>query len=419
MRRNALMKEEYARQVLKAGIDNGISKRGVIIAFATVFVESDWLMYANYADPESLSFPHDAVGSDANSVGLFQQRAEWWGTCADRMDPYRSAVMFFDRLKRLDYNNPDRSPGSYAQAVQGSAFPDRYDTRIGDATALFDRLAKPVEGAMEKVLNYSRSAIGAYDGVAQQRSWDCGPASAQIILQSAGVLKDEQWLIDQIGTTVDGTNHAGLITPVLNALLPGSGYKAVWLSKEPPSKTQVEQLWKDVKRSIDGNRGVILNFEAPPNNFPRGSNGSSSPEYRGFNTIYHYVAGMGYAVDGMGGRHIWIADPGFRPFGYWCSLEQVALLIVPHAYAFAATAAPVEIPPPPAPVPVTQKQVPLTDTLEELLLEWNAIEYGDMGAIESIVKAAQGGDAHGAAALALLERENPGALQAFITSKKG
>ena len=46
--------DEYARQVLKAGQDLGITKRGIIIAFATVFVESNWIMYANEADPESL-----------------------------------------------------------------------------------------------------------------------------------------------------------------------------------------------------------------------------------------------------------------------------------------------------------------------------------------------------------------------------
>ena len=407
-------RDSYALQVIKAGQDLGVTPRGIVIAFATVFVESGWRMYANRADPESLSFPHDAIGSDANSVGLFQQRAEWWGTCADRMDPYRSAVMFYNSLKRYDYNSDSRSPGAWAQQVQSSAFPDRYDQRVEEAVALYQRLARPAEEPMEKILKYPRNIVP------QERSWDCGPASAQIILASQGIHKDEQWLIDQIGTTINGTNHSGLITPVLNNLLPGSGYTVVWIHKEPVPQTQVETLWKNIVKSIDGNRGAILNFVAPPNNFPRGSNGSTSPSYRGSNTIYHYVAAMGYAVDRSGGRHIWVADPGFKPFGYFCSLEQVATLIVPHSYAFAATAPKVVSPPPAPPVsPPKDQSVPLTDTLEELLMEWNAIEYGDMGAIESIVKAAQAGDPHGSAALGLLERENPSALQAFITMRKG
>lgn len=134
-------RDEYAREVLRAGRDLGITPRGIVIGFATVSVECDWIMYANRNDPESLNFPHERVGSDANSVGLFQQRAPWWGTVAQRMDPYESAKMFFTELKKFDYNSPAKSPGWYAQAVQRSAYPDRYDTRMDEAQKLYDRIA--------------------------------------------------------------------------------------------------------------------------------------------------------------------------------------------------------------------------------------------------------------------------------------
>lgn len=117
-----------------------ISARGIQIALATGLVESNLTMYANYSDPESLRFPHDAVGSDANSVGVFQQRDPWWGTVADRMDVARSAAMFYNRLAKLDYTGSD-SPGSYAQAVQRSAYPDRYDGKFKAAQALYKKLA--------------------------------------------------------------------------------------------------------------------------------------------------------------------------------------------------------------------------------------------------------------------------------------
>ena len=136
-----MTRDDYAREVLRAGRDLGISPRGIVIGFATVSVESSWLMWANRADPASLSFPHDRVGSDANSVGLFQQRAPWWGTVAQRMDPYHSARMFFEELKKLPYNDNSRSPGWYAQQVQKSAYPDRYDQRMSEAQALYDRIA--------------------------------------------------------------------------------------------------------------------------------------------------------------------------------------------------------------------------------------------------------------------------------------
>lgn len=270
--------------------------------------------------------------------------------------------------------------------------------------------------AVEKVLQYPRQSVKEYDGVPQQRSWDCGPASAQIVLASAGVYKSEQYLIDRIGTTTAGTNHSGLITPILNEFLPGSGYEVTWLRAEPVPKTQVENLWKSVVKSISGNRGCIFNFVAPPSNFPRGSRGSSSPEYRGWNTIYHYVACMGFAHDDDGSRHFWIADPGFRPFGYWCKLEQVATLIVPHSYATATTVKPVDIPNPP-PVAQPQPTPSAPDRLELLWQEWSAFTADDVDAVGLIVKRAKEGDARAVKVLAKLEQLNPTVLSAFLARK--
>ena len=363
--------DQYAPAVLKAGLDNGISPRGIVIAFATVFVESNWVMYANPADPPSMSFPHDALSFDADSDGLFQQRPEWWGTVAQRMDAYQSAVMFFNQLKNYDYDNVANTAGFYAQQVQKSAYPDRYDEHVADAQALYDKLtASAVEVSkvvtpLEKVLSYPRGQVGDYSGVVQQDSWDCGPTSASIVLAGCGVDDSQNTLIGLIGTTTDGTNSVDDIVPVLNEALPTARYSSVWLPNDPPSQDQIEALWINVKGSIDAGFGTILNFQSPPNNRPQGTRGSVSPNYpAGGETIYHYVAGMGVAQDADGSRHVWIADPGFSPFGYWCSLEQVAGLIVPHAYAFAAaravlvstvTPAPAV---PPAPAPAAPTPVP-------------------------------------------------------------
>lgn len=144
-----MSKDDYAREVLRAGRDLGITPRGIMIAFATVSVECDWIMYANAKVPESLNLPHERVGSDGRSVGLFQQQVVWgngwwWGDAATCMDPYKSAALFFNRLKKLDYNGPN-SPGSYAQAVQRSDYPDRYDTRMREAQELYDRITKTAE----------------------------------------------------------------------------------------------------------------------------------------------------------------------------------------------------------------------------------------------------------------------------------
>lgn len=131
----------YALAIIAEGRRRNITERGIQIALATALVESNMRMYANSSVPESLNLPHDAVGSDHDSLGLFQQRCPMWGPANVLMDPTQSAGLFYDHLARLDYNDTTETPGYWAQAVQRSAFPDRYDQRFGDAVALYDRLS--------------------------------------------------------------------------------------------------------------------------------------------------------------------------------------------------------------------------------------------------------------------------------------
>ena len=129
----------FAHEIARAAIDSGFSHEGEAydaaqIALATALVESGspMKMYANNAVPESLEYRHDAVGSDHDSVGLFQQRDNGaWGTVAQRMDPYESAKLFFDALKKIEWQNME--PGAAAQAVQRSAFPGRYSVQLDKA----------------------------------------------------------------------------------------------------------------------------------------------------------------------------------------------------------------------------------------------------------------------------------------------
>jgi putative chitinase len=182
-------------------------------------------------------------------------------------------------------------------------------------------------------------------------------------------------------------------------LLPGSGYVPVWLPDARPTQVQIETLWSNFKRSIDAGRGVLLNFESPPWNRPRASYKSDiQPQWRGNSTIYHYVAGLGYAVDTSGRRHFWIADPGFPPFGFWCSLEQVAGLIVPPAYAFASTApilADKLDDPSPTPPPAIQPEIAaLTAQVDKLTAALSTL-------------------------LSILETRDPDLLRAYLDATKG
>ncbi len=80
--------------------------------------------------------PNDGPGQDGSSCGIFQQQnfAEW-GTVQQRMNPKQAAGMFFDHLKSMVPDWRNMEPGSAIQAVQRSAFPDRYSAQISWATA--------------------------------------------------------------------------------------------------------------------------------------------------------------------------------------------------------------------------------------------------------------------------------------------
>ncbi|ODU99476.1 MAG: hypothetical protein ABT15_31650 [Pseudonocardia sp. SCN 73-27] len=128
-----------AAAIVSVGVEMGVSQRGQVIAVATAIQESKLLMYANSTVPASLDLPHDRVGSDHDSVGLFQQRAPW-GPLQVRMDARGSAKLFYARL--LTVPGWQSMPlAQAAQAVQISAFPDAYARWEEPASALVGSVA--------------------------------------------------------------------------------------------------------------------------------------------------------------------------------------------------------------------------------------------------------------------------------------
>lgn len=117
-----------------------ISPRGIQIALSTAIVESNDRVLANPNVPESENYPNDGDGYDHDSAGEFQQQFMWWGTVAEEMDPRLSAAMFYHHLAGMNYNDPSTSPGTFAQDVQQSAFPTRYDEEFAAAVTQYNRL---------------------------------------------------------------------------------------------------------------------------------------------------------------------------------------------------------------------------------------------------------------------------------------
>lgn len=127
----------HAATILSVARSLGVSTRGQQIAMMTALQESGLKMYANSSVPASLDYPHDAVGSDHDSVNYFQQRVSGWGTVEELMDPVYAAKAFFGGKDGPNGGSPrglldipgweDMGLGEAAQTVQVSAFPSAYD----------------------------------------------------------------------------------------------------------------------------------------------------------------------------------------------------------------------------------------------------------------------------------------------------
>ncbi|MEV4826486.1 M23 family metallopeptidase [Micromonospora sp. NPDC049274] len=129
-----------AATIVAVGRQRQVPPRGYVIALATAMQESTLRNLANAKVPESLALPHEGVGRDHDSVGLFQQRPGW-GSVRERMTPTYAAGKFYEALARVDGWQQMRLTDA-AQAVQRSGLPEAYQKWEGDA----ERLAALVLG---------------------------------------------------------------------------------------------------------------------------------------------------------------------------------------------------------------------------------------------------------------------------------
>jgi hypothetical protein len=112
-----------------------LPRQAAIVAVATALQESNLRNVASNAVPESLTYPHDGVSVNLDSIGLFQQRpSQGWGTVAQLMDPRYATGKFYDKLVQVS-GWQNLSVTDAAQAVQRSAFPGAYQKHEDTARA--------------------------------------------------------------------------------------------------------------------------------------------------------------------------------------------------------------------------------------------------------------------------------------------
>lgn len=115
----------------------GAGRRGARVAVMAALTESGLRLLANTSVPTSTTFPNDGSGSDHDSLGLFQMRpSTGWGTVRELMDPTYQVAAFFGGPTGPNHGSPHGlldipdwtalTDGQAAQAVEVSAYPDRY-----------------------------------------------------------------------------------------------------------------------------------------------------------------------------------------------------------------------------------------------------------------------------------------------------
>jgi hypothetical protein len=167
----------HALTIVRVGEDKGVPVRGWVIAIATALTESRLRNYANN-NPRyprvrqiSMALPHDAVGTDHDSVGLFQQRPVegdgGWGTVRELMTPEISAGKFYDKL--LGIRGWERMPLTRAaQRVQVSGYPDAY----ADEEALAAQIVDVLTGGAAQVATGDNLDAGcAAEGEIASSGW--------------------------------------------------------------------------------------------------------------------------------------------------------------------------------------------------------------------------------------------------------
>jgi murein DD-endopeptidase MepM/ murein hydrolase activator NlpD len=132
----------------------GVGRSGMVIALMAALTESSLRILSNTgAYPDSANYPHDGNGGDHDSLGLFQMRpAAGWGTAAELMDPRHQARAFYGGPTGPNHGSPrglldisgwqQMPKGAAAQAVEVSAYPDRYAVNEPVAETILHRLTR-------------------------------------------------------------------------------------------------------------------------------------------------------------------------------------------------------------------------------------------------------------------------------------
>ena len=158
-------------RIISEGLRRQLPTKGLVVAVTVAGAESGYQVYANdgrgsdlRSDQQgvdrSLQLPHDAVGSDHGSLGVFQQQWPWWGSMRELMDPGASAGKFYAALVRVP--RWQILPVTVlAQRVQRSAVPSAYAKWESFAASLVTQAGPASSPASSTASSTASSAVSS------------------------------------------------------------------------------------------------------------------------------------------------------------------------------------------------------------------------------------------------------------------
>ena len=200
----------FAKLIDDVAVQRGLPGQATLIALMTGLVESDL---------QNLTY------GDADSVGLFQQRpGAGWGSREQIMDPHYAAEAFFGGSAApsppglVDINGwPSMALGDAAQAVQVSAFPDRYAVR--------EQEARQIASAAGIDLSRSGNPYAGRVGAPPPGSANEGLQQDDNCQQGGGLVNGQPvngvWP-DEQATVTDPSGTGGRVTPRTAAWVAGA-----------------------------------------------------------------------------------------------------------------------------------------------------------------------------------------------------
>ncbi|KAI0401871.1 peptidase M23B [Xylaria palmicola] len=115
----------------------GLNRQACLAVISTALQESTLHIYANNVVPESLNYPHDLVGGDQDSIGMFQQRPQWYPNIAKDMSAAGSTSQFLAAMVTIP-GWQTMEVSALDQAVQKAEAGNLYAQRIPLATQVCD-----------------------------------------------------------------------------------------------------------------------------------------------------------------------------------------------------------------------------------------------------------------------------------------